>query len=139
MINYVLGFAFNKDKNRVALIRKNRPEWQAGLLNGIGGKIEETDKSYVKAMIREFKEETGYSTDINDWQNYFILGNPDWQVNVFRMFNCDLDKLRSKTDEKIEIVYIDILHSKPRISNLDWLIPLALDNKNSSFGELNYK
>lgn len=33
---YVVGFAFDLTLTMVALIRKNRPEWQMGLLNGIG-------------------------------------------------------------------------------------------------------
>ena len=37
---YVLGFLFSPDCKRVALIIKNRPDWQAGFLNGIGGKID---------------------------------------------------------------------------------------------------
>ena len=38
MTKYVVGFMFSPDKQFVALIRKNRPEWQAGKLNGIAGK-----------------------------------------------------------------------------------------------------
>jgi hypothetical protein len=41
VVEYVVGFAFDTD-GRVALIRKNRPEWQAGRLNGIGGHVEAT-------------------------------------------------------------------------------------------------
>ncbi len=40
MKGYVLGFAFDEDYEWVALIKKNRPQWQAGKLNGVGGKIE---------------------------------------------------------------------------------------------------
>ena len=38
--NYVLGFAFSKSGQMVLLIWKNKPEWQRGKMNGIGGKIE---------------------------------------------------------------------------------------------------
>ena len=37
---YVVGFAFSADMSRVLLIRKNRPLWMAGKLNGIGGRAE---------------------------------------------------------------------------------------------------
>ena len=30
--NYVVGFAFNKEKTKLLLIKKTKPEWQAGLL-----------------------------------------------------------------------------------------------------------
>ena len=34
---YVCGFLFSRDRARVLLIRKRRPAWQAGKLNGLGG------------------------------------------------------------------------------------------------------
>jgi len=36
----VCGFLIHKPLMLVALVRKQKPAWQAGLLNGIGGKIE---------------------------------------------------------------------------------------------------
>ena len=52
---YVLGFMFSPDMERILLMRKNRPEFQAGKFNGIGGKIEGTETP-LQAMIREFEE-----------------------------------------------------------------------------------
>jgi 8-oxo-dGTP diphosphatase len=40
MIKYVVGFLFNEGKTKVVLIKKNRPDWQKGYFNGVGGKIE---------------------------------------------------------------------------------------------------
>jgi 8-oxo-dGTP diphosphatase len=40
MQTYACGFLFSLDRTRVLLIRKRRPAWQAGRLNGVGGKIE---------------------------------------------------------------------------------------------------
>ena len=40
MKKYVLTFLFTSDYKNVWLIEKNRPNWQKGSLNGIGGKIE---------------------------------------------------------------------------------------------------
>lgn len=56
MKKYVLGFLFSRDFTRVVLIKKNRPSWQADKLNGIGGKVEDSDTSSLAAMIREFRE-----------------------------------------------------------------------------------
>lgn len=53
---YTLTFAFH-DKY-VLLIRKAKPDWQAGLLNGIGGKVE-FGEGILQATRREFYEETG--------------------------------------------------------------------------------
>jgi 8-oxo-dGTP diphosphatase len=41
MNKYVVGFLFNSDTNKVCLIKKNRPQWQKGRLNGVGGHIED--------------------------------------------------------------------------------------------------
>lgn len=68
----VCGFAFSADRHQVALVRKLRPAFQAGLLNGIGGKIEPGERP-VSAMVREFREETGYLTKPRDWQRFLVL------------------------------------------------------------------
>lgn len=58
-VQYVLGIMFSEDEERVLAIWKNRPDWQAGKLNGIGGKIEDGETP-IEAMRREFREETGF-------------------------------------------------------------------------------
>lgn len=73
---YVLGFAFGCDGNAVLLIMKNRPKWQAGKVNGVGGKIEEDDWCAEAAMVREFKEETGIDTDVSQWEHYATHARP---------------------------------------------------------------
>jgi len=60
MKHYVMGFIFNETGDKVLLMRKNKPEWQAGRWNGIGGKIKE-DEFSLEAMRRECEEETGYN------------------------------------------------------------------------------
>jgi hypothetical protein len=37
---YVAGFLFDSALHNVLLIEKQKPEWQVGMLNAIGGKIE---------------------------------------------------------------------------------------------------
>jgi 8-oxo-dGTP pyrophosphatase MutT (NUDIX family) len=54
---YVLGFVFDYGFHHVLLICKTSPEWQAGRLNGLGGKIE-PGESPLQAMDRELREET---------------------------------------------------------------------------------
>lgn len=67
----VLGFGFTND-NRVALIRKIRPDWQRGSFNGVGGHIE-PGESPVDAMVREFMEETGVKIDKWHWTQFAKL------------------------------------------------------------------
>lgn len=50
-IHYVVGFMFSSDKTLVTLIRKNRPKWMNGKLNGVGGKIE-IGETPLQAMVR---------------------------------------------------------------------------------------
>ena len=53
---YEVGFEFTASNDLVLLIRKNRPEWQKGKLNGIGGHIK-VGETPLEAMRREFEEE----------------------------------------------------------------------------------
>ena len=124
---YVVGFLFSDDRKKVALIRKQRPEWQRGKLNGIGGHIDEYE-SRDQAMVREFKEETGrYITA--KWTPYCTIKNADFVVYFFKAFSTvDLALLDSPTDEEIVIYEVDALPDNV-IPNLRWLIPMALDNE----------
>lgn len=79
---YVLGFLFSEDGSRVLLIWKNRPAWQAGKLNGIGGKIEDGEQP-LDAMKREFVEETlfvGYGDLRNAEWSSANSTRPEWHL-----------------------------------------------------------
>ena len=130
MINYVVGLMFNLDKTKVALIRKNRPEWQNGLLNGIGGKNNEGEHS-VDAMTREFEEETSLKTFWYDWWPLVTLTaqNNAWQVDVFYAMGNWLGLLKDTTDEKIEIIDVANIDNEKTISNIPWLIRMCFDKQ----------
>ncbi len=124
MINYVLGFMFSHDLKRVALIKKTKPEWQAGKLNGIGGKVEKEDLDISNAMNREFMEETGYSQ--HSWQKYASLTDHyHYKVDVFLTLG-NVDQLRTTTEEKVMVIEVAQLENYEYVPNLKWLIPLAL-------------
>lgn len=128
---YVNGFVFNIAKNQVAVIQKNRPTWQAGKYNGIGGKIE-LGEFPIEAMIREFYEEAGVQSTVYDWHAFAHLS--DNLDNQYRQFECtffystsiDLNKLSSMTDEQVFIWDINDITIENSIPNLTWLIPMAL-------------
>src|SRR5262245_46641476 len=72
---YAVGFVFVEfDGPWVLLLRKTRPAWQAGKLNGPGGHIEDGE-SDIDAMRREFLEEVGYK--ITDWTSFAVLAGCD--------------------------------------------------------------
>lgn len=125
---YVLGFMFDEQRKHVVLIKKEKPEWQRGCFNGVGGKIEEFDKQPVNAMVREFKEETGKETTENDWKSFSLMHRPgDYRVWCFKSFAKELN-VDTKEDEQIVVMRLDDLKDYKRISNLDYLIEMALDN-----------
>ncbi len=127
MTNYVLGFLFRDSRTSVVLIRKRKPKWQDGLLNGIGGKIEVGESPY-EAMVREFREECGVDTSKSGWREYAEMSGDDFKV--FCLKACDSDAWRQVGTvevEKVECHHPDLLNQQDCVSNLLWLIELALD------------
>lgn len=125
MQQYALGFLFSDDLNEVALIRKKRPEWQNGRLNGIGGKVEK-EESPNNAMIREFHEETGYY--LSNWEHKITISNEACDLFVFMAHAGDLRILQTVTDEEVIVLPVYTIHNNIDIlPNLRWIIPLVLD------------
>jgi len=120
---YVVGFAFAHDHGSVLLIRKNRPEWQLGRLNGVGGKIE-AGEGPQWAMAREIREETGL--EIGFWQEFVILNGAETRVHFFRAFDDAIGTARRLTPEQPIICHPGALPADV-VPGLTWLIPLALD------------
>jgi 8-oxo-dGTP diphosphatase len=134
MKHYVVGFAIDPIMDEVALIKKNRPSWQAGLFNGIGGKVEEGEKP-VDAMVREFFEETGYLTTYNkekdSWVPFATLvghnqaENEYYKIWCFYMRFVNFRALGSPTDEQVMILPFDHVTTDNSVAQLLWLIPMA--------------
>ncbi len=135
----VVGFLFSKDRTKVALIKKVKPAWQAGRLNGVGGKAKVGEPERL-AMRREFREETG--ADVYQWGKFFVLNVPNvCCVHFFKA--CGDFGLVTTTDE--EVVWVPVHEVQtPRdgepevLPNLKWLIPMALDPDSPSGVAKNY-
>lgn len=130
--HYVAGFFFNGCRNQVALIRKKRPAWQNGKLNGIGGHVEPNEDA-LGAMVREFEEETGVFVWRSDWKHFcqMVGTNNDgegFKVDFYWTVG-DVGHLRQRTDEPIELVDVDRIHAlrNDTIGNIPWLVALARD------------
>ncbi len=128
---YVVGFMLDPTLNKVVLIRKQRPDWQKGKLNGVGGKVEENESPY-DAMPREFREETGVET--HGWQlfavyNFGDLGTPGSLGEIYFYFYWligDVSKPKSVTDEQIVVMDVETLSWRDdAIPNLRWLVQMA--------------
>lgn len=123
MKHYSLGFMFYK--NHVVLIKKARPEWQKGLLNGVGGHIEEGE-SALDCMIREFKEETGIFT--TKWtQIAHVFREGDFRMAVYKSSLKEKVPLVSEPSEPTDWYDLDKLNRNEMISNLPMLLTIALE------------
>ena len=100
MIQYVVGIVICD--SRALFIVKNRPEWQAGRLNGVGGKIKEKESPY-DAIVRKCNEECGLA--LVSWA---FLGNitrkDEYVVHYFGSYASTFETAYSATDERITIV-----------------------------------
>lgn len=121
MKHYVMGFIFNKAKDKVLLIEKKRPKWQAGHWNGMGGKIEQDDENPLAAMQREIFEETGFN--YQNWEHCITFVCPGGTVFVYRIF--DILQFTQIENECLKIWPLDSL-PKNMMNNLKWIIPVCL-------------
>ncbi len=120
---YVVGFLFDEKKEKVALVLKNRPEFQKGKWNGIGGK-REAGEYYEMAMVREFEEEAGVC--VVGWREFCVLQGDDCEIRCFTM--SEDAELKTITDEEVAWHFLNDLPEN-LMPNLRWLIPLALDQE----------
>lgn len=127
MKEYVVGFVFTPDCQKVLLIRKDKG-WQSGLYNGIGGHVE-AGETPVQAMVRECSEETGgylFTTE-RGWCYFTRMEGPDYIVHCFSTVAETIVNLDGTSPERemlrvFNTASIDITRTVP---NLKWLIPLA--------------
>jgi 8-oxo-dGTP diphosphatase len=130
MTDYVAGFLLSaEDSSSVLLVEKRQPEWQAGRLNGVGGKIESGEVVY-DAMVREFEEETGLRVD--DWRPFVRLVSGEHMIWFFRAWRPELELARlhdtlNDVGERLLLVGASSVQSElvDVIPNLRWLVPLA--------------
>ena len=128
MTEYVLVFVFSLDREKVLLIRKNRPGWQAGLLNGLGGKVEKGEAPF-SAAYREVEEESGLDPfKISELLHFATLQGEDYRVYCYRAKSDWTVYAQSLTDEVVQNYSVrDVLQARtsPLIPNLHYLLPLA--------------
>lgn len=127
---YVVGFAFWSRGSRwaVNLIQKQRPDWQKGKWNGIGGHVED-EETPAKAMVREYREETG--DFVLSWEKFLQIETEYSVIHFFRSFEVTTNA-RTVTDECVRWFFPEAL-PKTAIPNLKWIIPLALSGERGTF------
>lgn len=140
-IRYCCGLIFNKKMTKVILIKKNRPNWQKGYLNGIGGHLEQGEGG-KQGMARECKQECGLDLPDYCWQSLASISgvNEDgdryicwfyYSINLDKVF----DKAKTLTDEEVWEIDLTMRRKMEIVCGLDWLIPLAIYDYNKTEGE----
>ena len=137
MQKYVAGLLFSEDLTRVLLIEKQKPEWQRGLLNAIGGKIETYyAESPREAMDREFWEEVKYTPHPFChlaykpelfWSEFCILRGKDFEVAFFCATSSDMC-FASNEEEQVGVYVVDDIVNQATVENIPWLIYAAIDH-----------
>lgn len=133
MKSYVAGFCFSRYETSVVMVKKARPDWQAGKLNGVGGKVE-PGETPVQAMVREFKEETGLK--VSGWELFALLQGRDqagdpWQVWWYRA-SCGLEPREAQlvpesSEEPVGWYWTNHVTHRAFtcIPNVPWLLDMA--------------
>lgn len=114
------------------LVRKTHPEWQAGKLNGVGGKLDPCDLgSPMRAMVREFTEETRIVQSEQDWLFLATLHSGPHLIHFFRAL-FDIETLQqaagqpNDTGELLELHDVtELAARRDKIANLSFLVPFA--------------
>lgn len=91
-IRYTSPFVGNEVN--VLLVLKDRPDWQKGFLNLVGGKVEENE-TIEQAALRELKEETGYepcSISNKPCVKMGTIEGDNEEVHCFRVHVDDYDQ-----------------------------------------------
>jgi 8-oxo-dGTP pyrophosphatase MutT (NUDIX family) len=146
MQGFTLCFAFDKRRNKVLCIQKSKPAWQAGCLNGVGGKLREGE-DIRDGNAREFMEETGIDLPatafdfvgaLNCPPNHWAvaqdgaMGGNGWKVRVFTtLLPLDvLDRIHGNVVEGegvLRVINVQDHYVLPMVSSCHWLIPLCRD------------
>ncbi len=127
MQKYVVGLVFDLTCENLLLIRKEHPEWQAGLYNGIGGKVE-PGEIFLDAMKRESGEEAGLSDLL--WRPIIHVQGPGYKVQYFYAIMPGSIVYCQNTDEELFIMsnaqYVGEAIGDRMVQPLPWIIACAL-------------
>lgn len=130
-----VGFVFSNDLLNVLLLRKTHPEWQNGLLNGIGGHWENPDATFASTMRRECLEEIGLDIPESEWREVAELYDEkvSWMVVSFcaKVPFEALEQAAERTkdkDEKALVLPANSLWTMDKVvGNVRWLVPMSMD------------
>lgn len=120
---FVLALLYTADQRRVVLMRRTRPAWQAGRVNGLGGALMAGELPHDGAR-REVREECG--VDVAEWTEVLVWEDAEYRMHVMRAVSELARGARTLEDQEVFLADVDALPANV-IDNLRWLVPLALD------------
>lgn len=97
------------DNEEILLLKKNNPDWQKGLYNGIGGKVE-LNTTPLETIIKKCQEELG--VNILNWIELDSeISSSGIEIVYFltTLNEGEIKKLQSQTDERAELFSINNL------------------------------
>jgi 8-oxo-dGTP pyrophosphatase MutT (NUDIX family) len=128
-MNYVLCIAQNS-LGYFIVVKKQSEDWQKGLYNFPGGKIE-LGESYHFAAAREFYEETGQQTLAEQWELIATLESSTYSVLVVTTDTAcdDVKTIPNPAGETIHTFNLEEINANKFlfVHNLPWLAALSLD------------
>lgn len=140
-MNYCIGAIFNKELNKVLLLKKDPKNLKdkelsdklRGKLNFIGGKIDNNELPLI-SINRECKEETGLNLDFT---HFVTIQTNHGNVYCFYCITEEIYNFKQIEHEELKIYGLNFWSKESwyksfnHMSNLDWLIPMALNHANS--------
>lgn len=97
------------DNEEILLLKKNNPDWQKGLYNGIGGKVE-LNTTPLETIIKKCQEELG--VNISNWIELDSeISSSGIEIVYFltTLNEGEIKNLQSQTDERSELFSINNL------------------------------
>ncbi|MCT7529092.1 NUDIX domain-containing protein [Aliarcobacter cryaerophilus] len=97
------------DNKEILLLKKNNPDWQKGLYNGIDGKVE-LNTTPLETIIKKCQEELG--VNISNWIELDSeISSSGIEIVYFltTLNEGEIKKLQSQTDERAELFSINNL------------------------------
>ena len=107
MMRVVVGII--TDNEEILLLKKNNPDWQKGLYNGIGGKVE-LNTTPLETIIKKCQEKLG--VNISNWIELDSeISSSGIEIVYFltTLNEGEIKKLQSQTDERAELFSINNL------------------------------
>jgi 8-oxo-dGTP pyrophosphatase MutT (NUDIX family) len=132
MQHYVLVFARSRtlaapEFTPILVIAKQKPAWQLGKLNLIGGKVE-PNEPVLDAAVRELKEETGLELHSNEIELMGEITGETWHIWCYSavVTHTVLEPQPGEMEKVFWMNWGELKNDPRLIPNLKVIIPLML-------------